>query len=176
MKPDSLQIVTIYILVMYMTQNYHKLLDEKKLEIVKVTIINIACFHEKNFLRSTAKAPTNDLMALQLTFQLIDQDIQVMKDMAIQLHDSVRRQSWYLASPLVYLAVADDEISSDEKLKILKKLLNFEVPTNEELQAAEPRLPKNYLLTAQAKRIDFVNSQSYMLFKAFKFNKDNLSQ
>ena len=82
MKPDFLQIVTIYILVMYMTQNYHKLLDEKKLEIVKVATIYIACFHEKMFLRSTAKAPTNDLIALQLTFQLIDQDMQVTKDMA----------------------------------------------------------------------------------------------
>ena len=55
MKPDFLQIVTIYILVMYMTQNYHKLIDEKKLEIVKVATIYIACFHEKFFLEAQPK-------------------------------------------------------------------------------------------------------------------------
>ena len=93
----------------------------------------------------------------------------------MQLHDSVRRQFWYLVPPLVCLAVADDEISSDEKLKIIKKLLNFEVPTNEELQANEP-CPKNYLPRSKTKRSDFVQQPILLLFKALKFIKDNLSQ
>ena len=71
---------------------------------------------------------------------------------------------------LVCLAVADDEISSDEKLKIIKKLLNFEVPTNEELQAAEP-CPKNYLLRSKTKRSDFVQQPILLALQSIEVHQ-----
>ena len=72
---------------------------------------------------------------------------------------------------LVCLAVADDEISSDEKLKIIKKLLNFEVPTKEELQAAEPCPPKNYLLKSKTKRSDFVQQPILLALQSIEVHQ-----
>ena len=72
---------------------------------------------------------------------------------------------------LVCLAVADDEISSDEKLKIIKKLLNFEVPTNEELQVAEPCTPKNCLLRSKTKRSDFVQQPILLALQSIEVHQ-----
>ena len=95
-----------------MTQNYHELLDEKKLEKLTVATTYISCFHAKMFLHSTipSKAPHSDLMAFKLAFNLIDHDLPLLKEIAMKLHHSIRRQSWYLAPPLTCLADADEDL------------------------------------------------------------------
>lgn len=166
-----------YILVLYMTQNYHQILDEENLMNIQVATIYIACFHAKMFIQSMipSKAPTSDLLALKLSFDLIDNELPLIKDVARKLHDSVRRQSWYLAPPLVCLALADEDTSSSFKYDMLSKLLEYNVPSDEELRQAEPRLPQSFLLTSKTELIDFVDGQSYLLFKALKITKESLN-
>ena len=128
------------------------------------------------FLQRTipSKAPHSDLMALKLAFNLIDHDLPLFKEIAMKLHHSIRRQSWYLAPPLICLAVADEDLPSAVKVDMVRKLLDHDLPSKGELKAAEPRLPKDYLLTSKTELVDFVNSQSYMLFQALKFTRDDL--
>ena len=69
-------------------------------------------------------------MAIKLALSL-----EMMKDnhkfnkMGTTLHTSAMRHDWYLWPQLVVLLLADDEVDNKEKIKILEKLLDYNIPT-----------------------------------------------
>ena len=51
----------------------------------------------------------------------------------------MQRHSWYLTGQLVMLAIADDDVEEAEKLKILEKLLQYDIP--DQFRLGKPKLP-----------------------------------
>ena len=51
----------------------------------------------------------------------------------------MQRHSWYLTGQLVMLAIADDDVEEAEKLKVLEKLLQYDVP--DQFRLGKPELP-----------------------------------
>ena len=130
----------IYLLVIQMTQMYYAVDSESgnisTLSNLKAATNYIVFFHGFFFLKCAlaSQAPSNDLMAFNIAFQL--QTIDKFKDFAVVgkvLYQSLSRHTWYLSPQQVVFALADKELEVEVKNNMLNKLLSYDVPVLQDL-------------------------------------------
>ena len=72
----------------------------------------------------------------------------------------MQRHSWYLTGQLVMLAIADDDVEEAEKLKMLEKLLQYDVP--DQFRLGKPELP---IISRSTELTELVTPESWILLK-----------
>jgi hypothetical protein len=169
----------IYLLVIQMTQMYYAVDSESgnisTLSNLKAATNYIVFFHGFFFLKCAmaSQAPSNDLMAFNIAFQL--QTIDEFKDFAVVgkvLYQSLSRHTWYLSPQQVVFALADKELNVEVKNNMLNKLLSYDVPVLQDLIKKKPESIIEIVPTS--KLDDFVNDQSYLLFLLLDISKKEL--
>jgi hypothetical protein len=131
----------LYLLVIQMTHKYHTTESDTvktdTLQMLLATTNHIVFLHGLFFLKSpmASQAPYNDLRAFRIAFQL--QIVDDFKDFAAigkALNQSLLRITWYLTPQLVILALADRDLKTEFKTKMLDKLLSYDIPEKKDFQ------------------------------------------
>ena len=169
----------IYLLVIQMTQKYHpadsETVGKNTINHLKVATNYIVFFHGLVFLKSpnASQAPSNDLMAFDIAFQL--QTVDEFKEFAAignVLYQSLKRHTWYLSPQQVIFALADKDLKTEVKTNMLNKLLSYDIPELKGLIKKRPETKVEIIPTSKLE--DFVNEQSYLLFLLLEISKKEI--
>jgi hypothetical protein len=170
---------SLYLLVLQMTQKYHpsdsETVNAETLKMLQAATNYIVFFHGLFFLKSpmAPQAPSNDLRAFRIAFQLqMVDDFKEFADIEKALNQSLLRHTWYLAPQLVVLALADRELETEVKTRMLNKLLSYDVPEKKDLHKEKPDVHTPVVPMSVLE--DFVNEQSYLLFQLLDITKEEL--
>ncbi len=104
-----------YILTLRMTKNITKVINEKEKMMLETAAHFISICYAPWALKSymVAKAPSNVLSVIKSTFQIKDHHPRLRQDLLA----GTQRHFWNLPDDLVLLALADDDIEPELKLK-----------------------------------------------------------
>ena len=162
-----------------MTQMYHpadsETVGKNTINHLKVATNYIVFFYGLFFLKSpnASQAPSNDLMAFDIAFQL--QTVDEFKEFAAigkVLYQSLKRHTWYLSPQQVIFALADKDLKTEVKTNMLNKLLSYDIPELKGLIKKRPETKVEIIPTSKVE--DFVNEQSYLLFLLLEVSKKEI--
>jgi len=169
----------LYLLVLQMTQKYHPADSETVREDTLKKLVDatnyIVFFHGIFFLKSpmASQAPSNDLQAFKIAFQLqMMPDLKDFADIGKALNQSLLRHTWYLAPQLVVLALADKDLETEVKTRMVDKLLSFDFPEKKDLVMEKPAVQT--AIVPMSALEDFINEQSYLLFLLLDISREEI--
>ena len=148
----------LYLLTLRMTDNIAKVMNEEERNMVETASFFVASCYSPWFLKSyiVEKSTNNDIKAFYDVFEIRKE----YPKLGQSLLDSMQRHSWYLTEQLIMIAIADDDVDEEYKTKMMKKLLEFEVPDS--FIMGKPRLP---IITVSTELVQLIGPQSWILLK-----------
>ena len=148
----------LYLLKLTMTSKMSKVMNEEEKTMVETASFFVVICYTPWFLKAylTSNAPNNDLNAFKEVFHIKEQ----YPELGHALLKSMQRHTWYLTEELVLLALADVNLDYEVKIKMLKRLLEFDV--SKKFKVSKPQLPT---LQESTELFDLVGPQSWVLLK-----------
>ena len=149
---------SLYLLTLKMTEKVVKVMNEEEKKMVDTTAFFVFIYYGPWFLKSyvVQNSTNNDLAAFKSAFHIRDQ----YPNLGQALLSSMQRHSWYLTGQLVMLAIADDDVEEAEKLKMLEKMLQYDVP--DQFRLGKPELP---IISRSTELTELVTPESWILLK-----------
>lgn len=148
----------LYLLTLRMTDKIARIMNEEERTMVETAAFFVSICYAPWFLKCylADKAPKNDLEAFKDAFNIQDQ----YPKLGHALLSSMQRHAWYLTEDLIPLALADDDIEEEEKMKILQRLTEFEFP--DKFRIGKPELP---VICKSTELSDLVGPQSWKILE-----------
>ena len=145
----------IYSLKIFMFRKHFRLTAKEEDGILKVCIFAVRIYLRAWMLAPlAARAPSHDLELLKSLIQFKEVDEKSARAAYLKL----QKHHWYLQPELVCLALFDQDVSSNTKLEMVRKL------KSSSSSAIDARSLSNESFTLHASLPDFVSSDSTLLF------------
>ena len=148
----------LYLLTLRMTEQIAKVMNQEEKKMVETAAFFVSICYGPWFLKSyfVDKATCNDLVAYKAAFIIRDQ----YPKLGAALINSMQNHNWYLEERMVLLALADDDVEEEEKMKMITSLVEFDVP--DEFSVGKPKLP---VVSKSTELNQLVGPQSWLLLK-----------
>src|SRR6218665_1520151 len=127
----------LYLLTLQMTKKLTNIMNKEEEKMVQTSSFFISVCYAPWFLKSYIgfKIPANDLAAIKASAALKDD----YATLSLALTKSFMRHTWCLTEQLVVFALVDDAVDVEEKVSMIGKLLDPEIPP--EFIPRKPTLP-----------------------------------